>query len=37
MWVLIFHVKDTDYWTEEGVVAPVEVGAAEKDKGDSES
>jgi hypothetical protein len=35
--VLIFHVKDTDYLTEEGVVAPIEVGAREKHKVDSES
>lgn len=32
VWVLIFHVKNTDYLTEEGVVVPVEAAVEGKDK-----
>lgn len=37
VWVLIFHVKNTDYLTEEGVVVPVDASVENKEKQDTES
>ncbi len=37
VWVLIFHVKNTDYLTEEAVVVPVDAALEGKEKQDTES